>query len=469
MTFRSSISAAASCGLAVAIAAALATSSEAVVVNYILGVHDGQPGPPQTTPVNITAPADDPGWYRVPNPGDSNAGIYMGNQWMLSARHVSVPDFVTLPSGDYPFIPGSLITLSNPTNTGRTLSTDSDLMLYRIGVHPETGLAPEDQDVNIANDPFGDGLVQLIDSVPSAGTDVTMIGNGAARVVQPSQTNGHWHSPLGTLHGVDAQGGQDPAREKTWGTNEVSPATVTTGLPRLDGLRFITDINGREVVSLATQFNTTEYSGVARGVGTPTLYEAHAKGGDSGGPVFVKETVPVDPLNPSGATTEEWRLAGVLHATQNKSGTNGDSRPPRVAVFGDVTIFTDLSNTHYSGQIEALLANDYDLFESISGVTPNLNGYSMAGDINLDGAINNQDVDAFVAGWGLSQAEGDVYSWTQGDLNLDGKTDAFDFVLLREALPNSAGFTLASIGVVPEPGTAAMLFLLAPLASRRRR
>jgi hypothetical protein len=79
------------------------------------------------------------------------------------------------------------------------------------------------------------------------------------------------------------------------------------------------------------------------------------------------------------------------------------------------------------------------------------------------GTFSSDDVAAFVAGWGYNlddgqlPGQGDILSWQHGDLNLDGRTDYTDFLMMREALGGSfAGSQLSSlIGnfSVPEPST----------------
>ena len=81
----------------------------------------------------------------------------------------------------------------------------------------------------------------------------------------------------------------------------------------------------------------------------------------------------------------------------------------------------------------------------------------LPGDVNQDGALLTSDVWAFVGGWlSDTSALSDLDKMKAGDLDLSGKTDAGDFVLLREAL-NGAGVVFnpralqAMRVVVPEP------------------
>jgi hypothetical protein len=89
----------------------------------------------------------------------------------------------------------------------------------------------------------------------------------------------------------------------------------------------------------------------------------------------------------------------------------------------------------------------------------------IAGDVNQDGALNQTDVDAFVAGW-LSENRvgglvvGDLNSYRAGDLNATGVTDLDDAFLLHSALVSAgqAGINFGALnGGVPEPRSLALV------------
>ncbi len=103
--------------------------------------------------------------------------------------------------------------------------------------------------------------------------------------------------------------------------------------------------------------------------------------------------------------------------------------------------------------------------------------YSTMGDLNLDGfvtgdgtgPIETDDLSAFIAGWGRTHSAANVEAWRQGDLNLDGTTDLYDFALLRSVYPAAAG--IASALTVPEPSSVGIAVLIAvalAVASSRR-
>lgn len=442
--------------LPLALLACVGAKSRAVIVDYVLTGEDGKALPDA---VNTTAPADDPGWYRHPEPANNVSGIYMGNQWMLTATHVGVPGQVNLNGTTYKVVPNSAITLTNPTTAaGAALSVDSDLRMYRLAPDEATGLAPEDLDDDIGSDPHGTGLVSIATSTPSLNTVVTMIGSGDRRVVNTNHPDGHftWNKTE-THHGFQANPQQDDQRLKTWGQNRINSSALLQG-PRPSLTTVVVEVptgQPRDIIGQVMRFDNDQYGGAA---GLP--FEAAGWNNDSGGPVFVKEG-------------GEWKLSGLMHAITKPSDLN---RP----VFGNLTIITDLSNDHYKTQIEALLANDFDAFEAASGAPYLLSGYSIAGDINLDGVVSGDgtgniatdDVAAFVAGWGYASDAGDVYSWMNGDLNLDGVTDAADFLALRAELGGGvAGLQVpaAILAATPEPASAVLLLVAGLLAPRRRR
>ncbi|CAN0451920.1 unnamed protein product, partial [Ectocarpus fasciculatus] len=87
---------------------------------------------------------------------------------------------------------------------------------------------------------------------------------------------------------------------------------------------------------------------------------------------------------------------------------------------------------------------------------------SLFGDANLDGAIEQGDLDAVLNNWG-SQVAG----WATGDYNGDQTVNQADLDVVLNGwgdtvAPNLAGFA------VPEPATALAILLL-PLATHRTR
>lgn len=439
-------------GLLCLLAALLASPTQAVLVDYV-------PETGETTLPFEEAPVDDRGWARTP---ENRSAVYLGNQWVLTATHAGVGSLV-LPSGTHQMIPGSDIILSNPSSfDGKNLSSNSDLRMYRIDVN-ESGLRPEDADPLIT-----ESLLPIATSAPTLGTQVTAIGRGRGKWPTGPSTdeNGRVHlnssfshvaEGSATWHGYDNRG----SSIKRWGSNKVARDSLFESGSDSDNV-FVMDVLGRDIIGQVTHFDNENY--FVSGQDTPEEFEFQAVSGDSGGPVFFDD---------NGV----WTLAGVLHAVSNE-----DNQPGRFSLFGNLTIFTDLSQSHYRDQITALLADDYELFESVSGVSTNLSGYSINGDVNLDGVVSGDgtgdiatdDIAAFVDGWLWSQAEGDINSWKRGDLNIDGRTDLADFALMRQALGGAgAGSLEALLGVtaVPEPSVSILIFsawICLWIPSRRR-
>jgi hypothetical protein len=86
-----------------------------------------------------------------------------------------------------------------------------------------------------------------------------------------------------------------------------------------------------------------------------------------------------------------------------------------------------------------------------------LNG--VFGDLTQDGAINGDDVAAFVAGWKTTGWTTPLERYMHGDLNNDGATNLTDVGLFRQALAQ-AGASHLFTGV-PEPVSAELLWVAA--------
>ena len=72
------------------------------------------------------------------------------------------------------------------------------------------------------------------------------------------------------------------------------------------------------------------------------------------------------------------------------------------------------------------------------------------GDMDLDGMLDQTDVNAFVAGWLTVVPEDNlVVRWNKGDLDLNGRSDIFDLALFQRALQGT-GLVFPR---VPEPGS----------------
>jgi hypothetical protein len=208
---------------------------------------------------NTTAPPDDPGWANVGLRG-GGTGVYLGNQWVLTANHVGAGT-ITLGATVYNPIPGSAVQLSNPPS----YTPLTDLLMFRIDTDP--GLPP----------------LTISSAAPLPGAELLMIGRGRNRQANLTHWDATWNEvgPPGVHRGFKWAAG----RTARWGENHVAAAGVAAQVGGLDVLGMLTTFD--EVSTLA--------------------HEAQAATGDSGGAVFHK----------NGAN---WELAGTIIAVTNLSG-----------------------------------------------------------------------------------------------------------------------------------------------------
>jgi hypothetical protein len=427
----------------------------------------------------------DPGWA---NFSTSGSYVYLGDGWVLSARHVGYTGGITFqtPSGPATFqrIPGSyyldygylwstgerFYAVENPasvqTETGQnvSLSQFTDLQVFRINGDP--GLPA----LTIATNPLPANFVRT--NAPQ----VVVIGGGSGRVQSEShwnatqQSQDHWIWSQTTGAGAYQGYTADFISQKRWGTNRVAdPRPNGPGDPSdLNATDYSDLFEGGVVSDTVGVLKLRTPDGVTRDIlGSMTVYdqqgqagatslETQALRGDSGSAVFYKRG-------------NQWELAGIVNATYTYT-----SQPDFTAMYGNVTMFTDLSryNQNYFHSLQHIIATHPD--------------YSMAGDVNLDGIVSGNgtgpvsadDVAAFIAGWNYNNGlgQGTITSWKNGDLTRDGRTDVADFLRLRSALNGqiSSAVVASLFGPtgIPEP-SAAMLalvaaFVLAATRGRRR-
>jgi hypothetical protein len=272
--------------LVVAMAVSAMGQAHGVVIDTITGTG------------NTTAPSDDPGWANVGVLG-IGTGVYLGNDWVLTAVHVGAGSIV-LNGSTYAMVPGSGIQLTNGGEPGKTPL--ADLSMFRL-----------------ASTPPGLGGVTIATSSTATGAAVTMIGSGRDRGAFTQ-----WSVDMGTTpwiwtevsSGGNAAGYQTLAsRSMRWGTNAVSATDLWVN----DGVG--------DTKMLATTFN--DFAGSST--------EAQAAYGDSGGAVFHK----------NGST---WQLSGLMLTV---AGYSGQPDPGANAVFGNATYAADLS--FYAPQIAIII------------------------------------------------------------------------------------------------------------------
>jgi hypothetical protein len=393
--------------LAVALVALIPVPAQALWV-----VSDG-------TDSQLTLPSD-PGWDNVTVSGSGRNFVYLGDGWALSARHVGPqasdppPQTLQFSTGTFGLIPNQNFVVDNPstmTLVGGRLPTDP------VSSKPTYAPDPYETDLRLVRLNTDPGLPSIFDGTarftlatqaPPVGSQITIIGHGPGRT--------------------------SPDDIKRWGTNNVEDMNNYSNLfspvlsPTTGVLALTTaDTHVRDVASQVLQFDPGNAN------------EAQAVMGDSGSGVFYQ----------SG---NNWYLAGIVN-----TAFTFPNQSPLTAQSGDLTSYADLS--FYRNQILSVINAHHN--------------YSINGDVNLDGVVSGDgtgpaatdDVTAFISGWGSSQATGNITSWKKGDLNLDGKVDVSDFLLLRSAY-NSAGAgaslkALTSLvgsgqGGVPEPASAVL-------------
>ncbi len=174
------------------------------------------------------APSDDPGWRNVGRRGNTTA-IYLGDGWVLTARHSSMGG-VEFDGTAYDPVPGTFSWLESPLG-----GIKADLLMFRVSPEPALPALP------LRRRPM------------APGDRVTFVGYGQGRG-RPAQS--------GPGYVFDGR----PA--KRWGENEVEPDRLNLRGP-----------NDTLTLCFATRFDRSVESG----------HEAQATVGDSGGAVFHQE------------------------------------------------------------------------------------------------------------------------------------------------------------------------------------
>lgn len=407
------------------------TPSSALVIKNFQSYTQGQTNP-NSNLINASPPGNG---LTFANQADNRTGIYLGDQWFLTATHAqpggSNPSGAVRIAGvDFPVISGSAVVIAN---SGGGIDATSDLLMYRIGLDAQ-GRTPEDVNSAIKQ-------IVIADTLAGTGTVLTMVGRGRTRFLNPNntQTGTYQFDSNGVIlsSGTGAYEGFLVANNTNsdwhWGQNRRFGGVTTFGV---DGA--VNDTRGFKV-----RFDKTDL-----------LNEAQGINGDSGGPVF---------WNDNG----EWVLAGLHHVIFSPSNNcTGGACSNLLTAYGAQTGISDLSNLFYRNQIAGLRGQAE---------------YSLLGDLDLDGAVTGEivagvatgDLGILVDNWLYSAPQADLKTWVRGDINQDGITDLGDFVLMRDALGgviDVAQFTALVSGAhsTPEP-SAVLLAAGATLAATRRR
>ena len=360
--------------------------------------------------VNVAPPANDPGFYNVGSVGTAS-DIYMGNDWVLTAAHVTLGSTTTF-------------TFPDPANSAQ-LDTASYNIVPNSGVHyPPSPLVGLNADlVMFQIDPRRPRMAVptcpspiLANTAPTVGQSVIGIGGGVDRAASQTywdNSSPSWQTTTQTqaVNTGYLLGGVQVAR---WGDNQISQSTQYYNLG--------TAGNPHYVQAYATTF--AQYEPAA---GTALHDEFQVTPGDSGGAAFAD-------INGT------WMLSGMLDGI----GTLPGQPYPGTVAFGDQSIIADISI--YRSQILAL--------------------DPLPGDVNGDGIVNGQDIALIAANW-LKTGTGT--NDPAGDLNHDGIVNFQDLVIVAShwtqatAGPNGGLAATATAPSyvptsIPEPGS---WFLLA--------
>lgn len=308
--------------------------------------------------------ADDFGFANVGQKGFAS-GVYLGDRWVLTARHVGTGD-ITLNGITYHYEEESAQTIKNPSGFEQLDSVYTDLILYRLTEEPDLPA------LKIATTP------------PPIATDLYLAGNGYRRQDSLSYwtvsgTDWVWTESETTTSywGYKTQDGH----ELNWGRNQV----IASSRGPTDSTHYLT-LDSTDMVAIKTRFDVQQPR------------EAQAVSGDSGGGAFYFDN------------EEGWVLAGIISCIEVPPNS------PTYAISEATTCCVDLS--FYRDEILEII-NPSIIPETIPG---DANGDGMVngadvtiiadnwqqsgssgplmGDLNNDGIVDGSDVTILADNWG---------------------------------------------------------------------
>ncbi|MEM9420383.1 MAG: PEP-CTERM sorting domain-containing protein [Planctomycetota bacterium] len=326
---------------AAALAACVAaTPAGAVVVA-------GDPG--QNAPDQTAAPLGfEDAWSRVGSIG-GGSGVYLGNGYVLSARHVGGGNNFIVDGFNHTRIAGTSVTFSNPTGLG--LTEESDLWINRFSVPDTSPLS-------------GLGVIDIRDaSLETAGSGGIIIGEGLGQAT-PSPVN------VGGGRTGYAWGGSEIRR---WGDIGVS------------GVADEIQAGGRDVAGVVS-FSFQEVAG-----------RGNAASGDSGGGLFYLED-------------GEVVLAGITHAITLFNDQNGSTSAfGNRTLFSDLSLYLDQIRV-VAGDLTGdgfVGVEDLDLVLANWGQSVTLGNWTQ-GDANGDGVVDGADLNAVLPHFGAGNPSSSV-------------------------------------------------------------
>ncbi|MGD9635293.1 MAG: LamG-like jellyroll fold domain-containing protein [Pirellulales bacterium] len=184
-----------------------------------------------------------------------------------------------------------------------------------------------------------------------------------------------------------------------------------------------------------------------------------------------------------GGYDDEWSDLVVGANTAGDDGGNHTEIPSPVGFTGGTTEFysgiiddlkmfvigtsTSTSPTNY-GSFNLATDNQF-VASPITGIK------GVAGDVTNDGVLNPADKTAFINGWMDRRLVngfliGDMFTRSQGDLNLDGITNIQDLLLMQNALSGAglAAIAASDLVAVPEPTAVTLLLVLVGIGASVR-
>lgn len=257
----------------------------------------------------------DPGFNNV-GVVNSSSGVYLGNQWVLTANHVANQ------TNQYAITLGGVTYTYDGTNNYKV--PGADLRLFRLSTDP------------------GLPSLSLSQTTPDTGSFLVMAGRGRTRadslttwyvdtdpVTAQGQPNWVWSESSFPEANGSIQGYKTGTNDRAvrWGTNLLA---------------------GTGTDSIGDYFTTTFSSGSDP---SQTTYEGQAVTNDSGGAIFYEGE-------------NGWELAGIMVSVglyPNQPSGAGS------AIFGQVTYSVDLSS-YYSEIMNVIAVPEPRLWAALSGL-----------------------------------------------------------------------------------------------------
>ncbi|MGD9126764.1 MAG: dockerin type I domain-containing protein [Planctomycetia bacterium] len=298
------------------------------------------------------------------------SGVYLGDRWVLTAKHVCAGD-VVFNGITYSYEEGSAQCIENPSGYSRLNSTYTDLKVFRITEEPDLP------------------SLEIAVNSPSVGTELRLAGNGTHH----EETLSYW-----TVDTYDWSWTESDTSTQYWGFQAVGPNALQWGTNQVIGSyrgptpsTHYVSLCGTDMIALKTRFDAQ------------TTYEAQAVAGDSGGGAFYWDE-----------ETESWFLGGIISCIELLPNA------PTQAMAGATTCMVDLSfyrdaileiiapedvPTIIQGDIngdQVVDSSDATIFaqywQSLSS-----NG-SAEGDFNGDGIVDVRDATILAGNWQCSPA-----------------------------------------------------------------